>query len=541
MSRLAKFVIFCTGVVVVGLVAEWWVGSLAGSARTLVESELSAATDIALDVRSRDLALIGESLGLERSLPALGPVKAHGRLRGCVGAVGVEDLAVLVGEHAATWLELDGSIADLANLAGVHVSAQFGVADLRHLQIPGRRALPDVGPMQGGGVLSDRKGPLGVERLFVTGGRRGGFKVDFSGAISDLHNVDEITVDATFEAASLGTLGALVGVEWPETGPVSFEGHITGSDEKASMTGNMRFGESALIGTASAAFIAGTRPNIHARVASRHIDFEQVWPGRSPRSSKLIGVPELPLDRWWSGGDPLPVERLRAIDADIELLVDRVTIDENLKLQDLSLILKLDDGHLVIREVGAGSLGGSLRAELQVGAHMPEPVLTLGLEANDVDLDFWLTQLGSKTGSTGVLYASAALNSHGKSAAELRSNLGGAFSAVARDGSFASDYGQAFAMNVLRLSLPALLSPGAPAGTGFGCVVAEFGVDKGIAVAKALALESENVVVVGRGQIDLGAGVFDLGLGSVAERALVVYKKDPIRCRVQNAAVPPMA
>lgn len=468
--------------------------------------------DLVIDIRSRDLSLVGAALGLELTLPPIGPVTAHGRLRGNVSALGVEKFAVLVGERDATWLEIDGSIADLANLADLHFVAQFGVADLRHLQSLRERALPHVGPLRGGAILSDRKGALGIEHLHLTGGRPGVFEIDFSGGIRDLRNVDEITVDATFKVASLETVGALLDVEWPDIGPVSFEGHITGSDEDASMTGGMRIGESELVGTASAAFVSGTRPNIRARVKSRHIRFDPSGPSNGPETSNLAGVADLPWASWWSGKEALPFERLRAVDADIELLVDRISFDENIELHDLSVALKLDDGHLVFRASGAGHKGGSLRTELRVDAHKPVSVLTLGLEANDVNLGFWLTQLGSGIESTGILDASIALNSRGHSSAELRANMKGAFSAVVRDGTMASDYGKAFVKNVIQLSLPALLSYSTSPRPGFGCVVIEFEVDEGVAVAKTLALESKDIVVVGQGQIDFRSDAFDLVL-----------------------------
>jgi uncharacterized protein involved in outer membrane biogenesis len=478
--------------------------------------------DVAFEIRARDLGFVGVSLDWERSLRSVGPVTARGRLRGGVDAVGVEGLSLLVGESAATWLKLEGSIKNLAQLAGVRLVSEFGIEDLRDLQSLVERTLPDAGPFRGGGILSDREGPLGIEQLTVTGGRPGSFEVDFEGAIDDLRNFDEIKVDATLEAASLGTLGALIGSEWPEIGPVSFEGHFTGSDGKTSMVGKFRSLEGELNGTASVAFVAGTRPNLHARITSRHIGFSRVKPSANPQLPSGTGAADASQDSWSSRDDALPVELLRAIDADIQLTVDHVAIDDDLDFHDLSLILKLKGGHLVVHEAAFGSKGGSLRAEMQVDASEQVPVVTLSIEVGEADVDFWMTRLGSETESTGIVDVSAALESHGRSAAELRTNLGGALSAVARDGTLASDYGQAFVMNVLRISLPALLSSGTGTKTGFGCVVIEFEVAKGIATAKTLALESENVLVVGRGHVDLGAGAFDLVLSPQARKPEVL-------------------
>jgi len=477
--------------------------------------------DVAFDARVRDLALVGEMAALDFPLPTLGPVTARGRLRGRVGALGIEELTVRVGERDATWLEVGGSLKDLANFSDVHLVANFYAAHLRHLQSFIERVPPDVGPLRGGATLSDSDGSLGIDLLRVTGGQPGGeFTVDFSGSLDDLRNVDEIAFDAAIKAASLETIGALFGAEWPAVGPVSFESHVKGSDESLSLRGKVRLGESEFVGTASAAFVAGTRPSLLARIESPHIHLDQIalTPGTRPGDdSKAAGDGK--SRSWWSGSEPLPFERLRAIDADIELRAKRVSAGDDFEMRDLGLALLLDDGHLVIRDAAAGFEGGSLRAELSADARTPDPSLALRLDAYNVDLGGFLSQLRKGKQSTGILDVSIALESDGHSPAALRSNLRGDLSAVLRDGSVVSDYGNEFAKNVIRLSLPALLSKRE---AGFGCAVLEFEVEEGIAVARTLVVDAENVIVVGSGEIDLGAGTFDLILLPKAHKPGVV-------------------
>ncbi len=475
--------------------------------------------DIGFDVRARDLALLAETLALERPLPPVGPVSAQGRLRGRVGALGVEEFTLRVGDRNATWLELEGSLKDLANLADVHLVARFGAADLRHLQSLLERELPNVGALRGNATFSDRDGRLGIEKLRVTGGRPGVFTIDLSGGIDDLREVDEISFDAAIEATSLETIGALLGVEWPAIGPVSFTGHLTGSDEKTSARGSARLAESEFVGTASAAFVAGTRPSLHVRIKSPHIRLHHI--GIAPRDevsdAKTAGEDE--WGSWWFRSEPLPFERLRSIDADIELRADRITGEEGFEVLDVNVALQLDDGHLVIRETGAGFEGGSLRTELRVDARTPDPALTLRLDADDVNLGRLLPLLKKGTRPTGFLDASIALESRGQSPGELRSNLEGTFSMVVRDGTVASKFGNAFVKSVMKLSLPELLSQGR---AGFGCIVAKFEIEEGVAVARTLVVDAKKVVVVGSGEIDFGADAFDLVLSPKARNPEVL-------------------
>jgi uncharacterized protein involved in outer membrane biogenesis len=469
--------------------------------------------DIGFDIQARDLALLGKTLALERPLPPIGPVSARGRLRGHEGALGFEELVVRVGDRDATWLELDGSLKDLANLADIHLVARFGTADIRHMQSLLEHELPDVGALRGNATLSDRDGRLGIEDLRVTGGSPGKFTIDLSGGIDDLREIDEVSFDTEIEAASLETLGALLGFEWPAIGPVSFSGHLTGSDEKTSARGNLRLVESEFIGTGSVAYVAGMRPSIHVQIQSPHIDLRQIGLSLPASPSEPEAAADAEKRNWWSGNEPLPFERLRSIDANIELRADRITGEEGLEVLGIDASLQLDDGHLVIREAGADYEGGSLRTELRIDARTPDPALTLRLEADDVNLDKVLQALKEDTRPTGFLDASIALESRGHSPAELRSNLEGTFRAVLRDGIVASKFGDAFVNKVLRLSLPALLSSGR---TGFGCIVAEFEIEEGVAVAQTLVIDAKKVVVTGSGEIDLGANAFDLVLSPKA-------------------------
>ncbi len=465
--------------------------------------------DIGFDVRARDLALVGETLALEWLLPPVGPVVAQGRLRGHVGALGVEELVVRVGDRDATWLEIDGSLKDLANLEGLHLVGQFGASDLRHLRSMVEHSPPDVGPLRGGATLSDRDGQLGLHDLRVTGGNPDVFTIDVSGGISDLRNADEISFDAAIEATSLETVGALLGFEWAAIGPVSFTGHLTISDEKASARGSARLEETEFVGTASAAFVAGTQPSVRARIKSPHIRLRHIGIAPENRASDPKTAGESGWGSWWSGSEPLPFERLRSIDADIELRADRITGAEGLEILDVNVALQLDGGHLVIRATGASFEGGSLRTELSVDASRPDPALTLRIDANDVNIGRLWRQVEKSSQSAGLVDASITLESRGHSSTEIRANLNGAFGAVVRDGAIASKFGEAFATNVLKLSLPALLSSGR---SGVGCIVIEFDIAGGVAVARTLVVDSKNVVVVGSGEIDIGADAFDLVL-----------------------------
>jgi uncharacterized protein involved in outer membrane biogenesis len=153
--------------------------------------------------------------------------------------------------------------------------------------------------------------------------------------------------------------------------------------------------------------------------------------------------------------------------------------------------------------------------ELNVDARRPEPALSLSVHADEVNVGRLTRHFERGSQAEGILDASITLESHGHSSAEIRANLDGVFGAALRDGVIASEFGDMFVTNVMKLSLPALLSPGQ---TGFGCIVIEFDVAEGVAAAQTLVVDSKNVVVVGSGEIDLGADAYDLVLSPRARK-----------------------
>jgi uncharacterized protein involved in outer membrane biogenesis len=463
-----------------------------------------------------DLASIGDLLALEIPLPPIGPVTATAALRKNSGALAAENLVLRVGRREETWLEMDGSIGDIADFRRVQLVAKFGVTDLRDAQSLIDRELPDVGPIRGEFTLSDRDDTLGIEMFHVSGGREGAFAIDFSGGIDNLLERDEIELAAKIGAKHLAIVGSLFGVDLPAIGPVSFDGQLNGTDEKITARGSTRFDDTVFVGSASGSFAPGARRLLQVRIQSDLVRLEDV--GIEPRKDQPepVNVEGADAGNWWSGDTPLPfLQNLRILDAAFALEANRVTGRSGFELKQLRLDAQLDGGNLVISAVAAGRSAGTMRAEAHVGANASTPSLALKARADDVDLTTLTAQLKEDTESEGLLDALVDLESRGHAPAEIRSNLSGSALILIKNGALASRYGSEFVKNVAKLSLPSLMIRSAPR---FGCIVAEFQIADGIANVDHLVLDSDNARVVGSGTIDIGGDAFDLMLKPTAKK-----------------------
>jgi uncharacterized protein involved in outer membrane biogenesis len=493
-------------------------------------------------VASEIAAVLPASIG---TLPPLGPLRVTAHLQDKDGVITLENLKAEISGDSRVSLSANGSIPDPRVLLGAELDLRLEADGLALIQPFVDFPLPVLDSIDIEIQISDSNGSLGVQgQLRASSGESElhgfeeaplifepparelpgvavvnqpeRFTIDLSGGINDLREIDEITFDAAIETTSLETVGALLGLAWPAVGPVSFTGRLTGSGEELEALGNWRFAESEFLGNATASFAAGTRPSLYARVDSSHVRLRDIEIAPKEETSDPKPTDKVGWGSWWSGSDPLPFERLRAVDLDIELRANRMTGEEGLEFHDVSVALQLDDGLLVMRETATSIDGGSLQAELRVDARGPDPTLALRVDSDELGLGQSWKQLLESSKSAGIVDASIALESHGTSAPEIRANLNGSFNAVLRDGVVASKFGDMFVTNLMKLSLPALLSPGQL--TGLGCIIIEFDIEAGVAGARTLVVESENVIVVGTGEINVGTDTVSVVLSPKARK-----------------------
>ena len=473
--------------------------------------DLSRNDDVALQISlsARDLAEIGQSLVPELKLPEVGPVTASVSIRGSTSALSADDFALKIGSRDATWLEASGSVADLANFTGVSLAGEFAGADFRYANPYLDRELPEVGPVRGNVVLSDRDGSLGVEEMRIAGGREGTLTFDFSGRIDRVLDRDEIEVDAKVEAKSLALVGDLFGVELPPIGPVAFSGTMNGSDEKIESHGSTRLDESVLVGNWSGSFAGGARPSIKAKLRSQHVRLDDL--GIEPRpADEDEGAESRELDEL--------VVQLRS--------VALRTAGSRRRRSDPRGGPRQRDGGIRTRwgprvdptrgrslgDSGIYAVGyeaGTVRTQAHVDASDSPPELALKVDVNDVHLTPLLAQVRQTVEEAGMLDASIDVRSRGNHAVEIRSNLAGTVRLVGRDGALAGRYSSEFATNFVTLSVPSILTGRAPR---FGCIVTDFEIESGVASARELFLESEKISVAGSGTVDIGADAFDIVL-----------------------------
>ncbi|TCZ53381.1 AsmA family protein [Roseicella aquatilis] len=242
-------------------------------------------------------------------------------------------------------------------------------------------------------------------------------------------------------------------------------------------------------------------------------------PGGRPRlagrfAAEILPLPDLPL----RGREPLRLERLAALDADIALEAARVEQADALLLEGASAALKLSAGTLRLDGVQARLGGGLLRGALAVEGTASPPRIALEASLADATFASPLFDLPLDLGA-GRVEGRASLRAEGHGTAAMLATLAGEARFVVRDGVLVgfdlAALQAAAGLAELRPAEAAMRQALAGGATAFERLEGVARLEGGRAALDGTRLVTEGAgEAVASGAIDLGRGALDLRLGA---------------------------
>ena len=264
----------------------------------------------------------------------------------------------------------------------------------------------------------------------------------------------------------------------------------------------MSFGESDLVGSVSIGPSRG-RNRIKAALGSKHLNLDEVFAGNKQKrdSSRLIS------------DDPLPVEALRAVDADVHFSGRRVIL-RGVRFDRLNINANLRAGRLQLKP-SSGLYGGKMESSVVLDARTATPRFSLEVSGSRVNMGNLLNALRDKrvmTGSTGQLYIN--LEGQGRTPRAMAASMSGRFLTSVGPGRIHNGaikrLGADALMQLARAFDPADKSDRV---TDMQCGVIRFDVKRGIArTDRGIAAETKRMNVIGSGTINFGTEAIDLAL-----------------------------
>jgi AsmA family protein len=369
-----------------------------------------------------------------------------------------------------------------------------------------------IGPLAG---LTGTAGPWPLKinaKMF-------GATLTLDGTIKDVLAQRGIDLGFVFKGNDLASLEKAFGKSPPLKGPFDVSGRLSDPAPKTYRISDLKaaLGDSDLAGTAEVQ-MGGKRPTLTAVLTSHKLDMRSMLPesgGSGPAGSG--GNPAAESAKATAKRDkifpdkPLPLDPLLLANANVKIQAAQVLLPK-IALNNLSLSMNLKDGTLEVKPFKALMAGGTLDAQLGLQGQGKVAVVSASMKIEQLDLGLMLKEVKGIESAEGRLDADINIKGRGSSVAGLMGSLDGKSVITAGKGKIDSKY-----INLLGGSisseLPKLL--GLSSGSQYtvvNCLVSGFNIKDGHADTTALVLDTDQMSVVGDGEINLKNETLNLAL-----------------------------
>jgi uncharacterized protein involved in outer membrane biogenesis len=353
----------------------------------------------------------------------------------------------VTGEAVGAQLALKGNVADMAGLSGVDLLLTAKVPDLAALGSAGHVALPALKNIALSTRITDLPGglPAGV-------------------ALKQLK--------LTLQQADLDGELALALAPRPSVNGALHAGRIDADALSAAMA-------------VPAPAVAGAKP--------------APAPPPHPAARPVRMIPD----------DPLPLDGLRAVNADLTLAVGEL-VEGGVSYRDVTGHIVLTDGRLQLDQASASLPGGKVDLKLSLDASQPEPPLAITLHSPGLALQPLLKAFGAPAYAQGTLEVDAVLTGVGKSPHAIASVLDGHIGLALENGQIDN---RLLGDTLRRINL---LDTGKGGTSALRCLAVRMEAKGGVGSFPALLVDSEPARVDGNGTVRLGPETLALRLYPLA-------------------------
>jgi uncharacterized protein involved in outer membrane biogenesis len=455
--------------------------------------EIFSLDDIDLQIKAsgRNLAEVGPVI--KQSLPETGPFTLSGRLTGSVKALALQD-ARGKASHRSLNLTLNGAVKDLLALSGLNLNAELSGRNLAEVGPVIKQSLPETGPFTLSGRLTGSVKALALQDARGKASHRS-LNLTLSGDVKDLLALSGLNLNVWCSGGELSDMGPWAGVNLPELGRFDVRSHLTGSAKLLELDGlSALVDQSDLNGSARVEF--RKRPKITAILESALLD---LTPLMKVGKAEAIKVAEnMGRDRGLFSDEPLPFDKLEAVDVDITLNARNIR-SRDARWEFGRLAIKLEEGDLRVERLEAAYKGTKVSgtAFFQAGSpsHVEAKFLVQGF-----DLGAFLREVQVSEKVKGRLDIAADVSSRGNSVKTLLGKLNGTAGVVMGQG-YLSKYLDWLAQDLTRKVIP-FWGDQEKAGV-IDCAVIQFDIKNGLATSQAFVLNSPVSVLTGEGTVNL--------------------------------------
>jgi hypothetical protein len=485
--------------------------------------------DLHFDIRGNEVANLEKITG--RSIPLQGAYALSGTLTDPAQKnFKISDLALKLGPD-----EIIGRL-DL-NLSGEQLQLSTELASpkfsLQPVTLPALERLSrikDLGPLKLALKLSDAGNKLALDNLDLTVGSEEIILLLLKGTISDLSAIQGMNLAFSIKGNDISKVTAAGGPEMVSKGAFEVSGQFS---DPAPQVYKLPAFEAVWGDSQSSGWleldVSGQRPKLKAELASNKLDLRpflgRLQNGGTAETHTVKTVasreekPETQTPPSKPGtqdarvfpADPLPLEGLRKIDAEVKFRGEKVLL-QNLAFDNIVVDTLLKDGNLDTKPLKFTIGGGKADGWISLRSQKKPAEMEATLSIDQFAIGPMLDQLGYSRSIEGNLDAVINLDGSGDSIAALMAGLNGKIRIAAKDGKAESKYLDLLA-KYLGSGILTMINPfeAKRQYTPINCFVDTVTIDNGMADIKLL-LDTDQTSIFGAGTIDLKTEGLDLGI-----------------------------
>ena len=394
----------------------------------------------------------------------------------------------------------------------------------------------------------------------ITAGRT---KVKSSITLTKPFDMGSVVADIEASGDDLADLYYLSGLALPNTAPYTVSGHLQRRGSRLDLTDfKGTLGNSDIHGKLSVE-TATERPVLTADLYTRELDIKDLGPtlgsrakvtpsslsrqqaqhsgetaeessakarAAAPKAAKTGAAEAREADAKAARGDSLlpdaklDLKRIRGMDANVKYHAEAVKTDK-MSIREILLDLRLDHGVMTFTPVSFVLPQGKLTSNIRVDGSKDIPEVEIDSRLSEVRLSQFKTKDGQEP-LDGTMVGRALLHGRGKSLHEIGSTAAGTLSLAVPHGDIRSAFAELMGINAAR-GLGLLLTKNQDK-TGIRCGVANFKAEGGVFAAQDIVIDTDTVLILGKGQVDLGPEALDLTLNGQPKKLRLFRIKSPI-------------
>jgi uncharacterized protein involved in outer membrane biogenesis len=356
---------------------------------------------------------------------------------------------------------------------------------------------------------------------------------------SDIHLDTHVTVRKPFDLGALDVdfvmtgndladVFYLTGLALPNTPAYRLAATVHVDGTRFTVAGlKGRLGSSDIAGVGNIE-IGGPRPKLTARLSSVNLDMADLEPtvGTPVRheTSQAAHSPTPGPARLLPDAD-LQVNRVRGMDADVTYRAKAVTMPK-VPMKELDLHVLLDDGVLTMNPLSFVLNQGRFAGTVRIDARSDVPVSDIDMRIEGIDLGQFKPVSMQQPPIEGAMSGRFKLHGAGSSVHKFAADSDGSVSVVIPHGQIRDVIAELTGINVLR-GLGLLLAKDRSQ-TEIRCGVMAFKDHDGTLDAASVYMDTSNVLITGRGQIDLADERLDLTLKGDPKKTRLLRLRSPI-------------